>query len=34
MKTINTILGAAFIALAIGTWARLVWWGFTMWGPL
>jgi hypothetical protein len=34
MNFITTLLSAACIALAIGTWARIVWFGFTMWGPM
>lgn len=34
MRFISTLLATISIALAIGTLARIVWFGFTMWGPL
>lgn len=34
MNFITGLLSAIIFALLLGTWARVVWFGFTMWGPL
>lgn len=34
MKFITSLASAIIFALLVGTWARVVWFGFTMWGSL
>jgi hypothetical protein len=34
MKFITSLASAIIFALLVDTWARVVWFGFTMWGPL
>lgn len=34
MKFITALASTIIVALLIGSWIRVVWFGFTMWGPL
>jgi hypothetical protein len=34
MNYISALASFVIFALLIGTWLRVVWWGFIMWGPL
>jgi hypothetical protein len=34
MNFITSMASSVIFALLVGTWLRIVWLGFTMWGPL
>lgn len=34
MKFVASLGWTIIVALLIGSWIRVVWFGFTMWGPL
>jgi hypothetical protein len=34
MNFVTALASSVIVALLVGTWLRIVWWGFIMWGPL